>query len=326
MRRRDVIRGIAGSAAAWSLVARAQPANKLPTIGLLGSTNAAGLGPSIAAFIARLRELGWIDGRTVSIEYQFGEGSTQRYSAIATEFVRRKVDIIVTSSTPAVFAAKNATSEIPIVFASAGDPVATGLVESLAHPGGNVTGLGFQTIDTAGKRIQLLRQVIPDLKQLAVLGNSSDPSSAAEMLAAGSAATSLGLEIQTIGIHRADEIASAFESFKGRAGALYVATSPLLGANHKLLASLALSARLPTVHGVPYYVEAGGLMFYGANFIDLWRRAADMVDKILRGAKPADLPVEDPTKFELVINLTTAKALGLTIPASILSLADQLIE
>ena len=274
----------------------------------------------------RLREHGWIEGRTVTIEYEFGEGRTERYSAIAAEFVRRKVDMIVTSSTPAVTAAKNATSKIPIVFASAGDPVATGLVESLAHPGGNVTGLGFQTIDTAGKRIQLLRQIIPDLKRLAILGNPGDPASAAEMLAAGSAAATLGLEIQSIGIQRGDEIAPAFDAFKGRAEALYVATSPLLGASNKLLAALALSARLPTMHGIRYYVEAGGLMFYGANFLDLWRRAGDMADKILRGAKPADIPVEEPAKFELVINLTTAKALGLVIPASILSLADELIE
>jgi putative tryptophan/tyrosine transport system substrate-binding protein len=273
-----------------------------------------------------LREHGWIEGRTVTIEYEFGEGRIERYSAIAAEFVRRKVDMIVTSSTQAVAAAKNATSKIPIVFASAGDPVATGLVESLAHPGGNVTGLGFQTIDTAGKRIQLLRQIIPDLKRLAILGNPGDPASAAEMLAAGSAAATLGLEIQTIGIQRGDEIAPAFDAFKGHAEALYVATSPLLGANNKLLAALALRARLPTMHGIRYNVEAGGLMFYGANFLDLWRRAGDMADKILRGAKPADIPVEEPAKFELVINLTTAKALGLVIPASLLSLADELIE
>jgi putative ABC transport system substrate-binding protein len=326
MRRRDFVKGIAGSAIAWPLAASAQQPARLPTIGLLGSTNAAGLGPSIAAFVARLREHGWIEGRTVTIEYEFGEGSIERYSAIAAEFVRRKVDVIVTSSTPAVAAAKNATSKIPIVFAAAGDPVATGLVESLAHPGGNVTGLGFQTIDTAGKRIQLLRQIIPDLKRLAVLGNPGDPASAAEMLAAGSAATTLGLEIQTIGIQRGDEIVPAFDAFKGRAEALYVATSPLLGANNRLLAALALSTRLPTMHGIRYYVEAGGLIFYGANFLDLWRRASDMADKILRGAKPADIPVEEPAKFELVINLTTAKALGLVIPASLLSLADELIE
>jgi len=303
-----------------------QQAAKLPTIGFLGSTNAAALGPWLAAFVARLGVLGWIEGHIVVIEYRWGEGSVERYSAIAAEFVRRKVDIIVTSSTPAVLAAKHATSEIPIVFPTAGDPIATGLVESLVHPGGNVTGLGFQTIETAGKRIQLLRQIVPNLKRLAVLGNSGDPASAAEMVAAGSAAATLGLENQTIGIQQADEIAPAFETFKGRAEALYVATSPLLGANNKLLAAPALSARLPTVHGTRYYVVDGGLMFYGANFTDLWRRAADMVDKILRGAKPVDLPVEQPTTFELIINRTTAKVLGLTIPASLLSLADELIE
>jgi putative tryptophan/tyrosine transport system substrate-binding protein len=326
IRRREFIVTL-GGAAAGPLTARAQNQRRgRPIIGFMGSTTATDLGQLVAVFVQRLRELRWVDGQTVTIEYRWGEGRAERYSEIAAEFVRRKVDLIVTNSTPAVLAAKHATSEIPIVFPTAGDPIAAGIVDGLVHPGGNITGLGFQTIDTAGKRVQLLLQVIPDLRQLAVLGNPGDPASAAEMLAAGAAAKTLGLEIQTIGIRQAEEIAPAFDSFTGRSDGLYVSTSPPFGSSRKLIADLALSARLPTVHSIRQYVEAGGLLFYGASLPELWRRAAEMVDKILRGAKPADIPVELPTRFELVINLTTAKALGLTIPASLLSLAGELID
>ena len=283
--------------------------------GFLGSSTPSAQGQWTAAFVQRLRELGWIEGRTVAIEYRWAEGRSERFAEIAAEFVRLKVDVIVTSGTAAVLAAKQATSVIPIVFAVAGDPVGTGLVASLARPGGNVTGLSIQQTDLAGKRLELLREVVPGLRRLAILANVGNPAAVLEMGEVQAAARTLGLEVATFEIRRAEDIAPAFEALKGRADALYVCADPLVITNRIRINTLALGARLPTMHGVREYVEAGGLMSYGPNFPDLFRRAADYVDKILRGAKPADLPVEQPTKFDLVINLTTAKALGLDRPA-----------
>ena len=274
----------------------------------------------------RLRELGWIEGRTVAIEYRWAEGRSERFAEIAAEFVRLKVDVIVTAGTAAVVAAKQATSVIPIVFAAAGDPVGTGLVASLARPGGNVTGLSNQSADLAGKRLELLREVVPGLRRLAIMANVGNPIGVLEMGEVQAAARTLGLEVVTLEIRRAEDIAPAFEALKGRADALYVVTDPLVNTNRIRINTLALGARLPTMHGIREYVEAGGLMSYGPNFPDLFRRAADYVDKILRGAKPADIPVEQPTKFDLVINLTTAKALGLDVPPTLLARADEVIE
>jgi ABC-type uncharacterized transport system substrate-binding protein len=314
-----------GGAAAWPLAARAQQ-RAMPVIGFLVAGTPLSHGQWVAAFVQRLRELGWTEGRTIAIEYRWGEGRNERFAEIAAEFVRRKVDVIVTSATAAVVAAMQATSVIPIVFAAAGDPVGTGLVASLARPGGNVTGLSIQQTDVAAKRLELLREFVPGLRRLAILANVDGPAVLLDMREVQTTARPLGLEVVTSEIQRGEDIAPAFEALKGRTDALYVCIDPLVNSHRIRINTLALAARLPTMHGSREYVEAGGLMSYGPNRPDLWRRSADIVDKILRGAKPADLPVEQPTKFDLVINLTTAKALGLDIPAAVLARADEVIE
>jgi putative ABC transport system substrate-binding protein len=324
IRRRQFIVTL-GCAAAWPLVARAQQAGKLPTIGFLGAD------PSIeskrvAAFVQRLRELGWIDGRNLAIEYRWAEGRNERYAENAAELVRLKVDVIVTVATVPTLAAKQATAVIPIVFAPSGDPVGTGLVASLARPGGNVTGLSSQTAETAGKRLELLREIVPGLGRLAIMGNVGNPISVLELGEVQAAARALGLEVITSELRRAEDISPAFDALKGRADALYVCTDPLVNTHRIRVNTLALAARLPTMHFFREYVEAGGLMSYGPSPVHLFRRGAEYVDKILRGAKPDDLPVEQPTKFDLIINLTTAKALGLTIPEPFLLRADEVIE
>jgi len=315
-----------GGAAAWPLAARAQQASKLPTIGFLGAATASVAGQWFAAFVKRLHELGWMEGRNVAIEVRWAEGRSERYAEIAAEFVRLNVDVIVTVGTPASLAAKQATSVVPIVFVAASDPVGTGLVASLARPGGNVTGLSNQQADLAGKRVELLREVVPGLRRLAILANVGNPAGVLEMDDVQAAARTIGLEVATLEIRRAEDIAHGFELLKSRADALYVVSDPLLGSNRVRINTLALGMRLPTLHAFRDHVEAGGLMSYAANFPDLYRRSADLVDKILRGTKPGDIPVEQPTKFELVINLTTAKALGITVPSNVLALADEVIE
>jgi putative ABC transport system substrate-binding protein len=324
--RRKFLATLGGAAAAWPLAARAQQSAKLPTIGFLVAGTPSSHGQWVAAFVQRLRELGWIEGRTITIEYRWAEGRSERFAEIAAEFVRRKVDVIVTSATEAVVAAKQATSVIPIVIAAAGDPVGTGLVASLARPGGNVTGLSIQQTDVAAKRLELLREIVPGLRRLAILGNVSGPAVVLDMREAEAAARTLGLEVITSEIRRGEDIAPAFAALKGRAEALYLPIDPLVNSHRFRINTLALAARLPTIHVFREGVEVGGLMAYGPNVTDLFRRAADFVDKILRGAKPADIPVEQPRKFDLIINLTTAKALGLTIPDKLLALADEVIE
>ncbi|MFL6822769.1 MAG: ABC transporter substrate-binding protein [Xanthobacteraceae bacterium] len=273
----------------------------------------------------RLRELGWIEGRTIGIEYRWGDGRAERLPEIAAEFVRLKVDVIVTTGTP-VPILKEATSTIPIVFTIANDPIGGGLVRSLSRPGGNVTGLSQLAADLGGKRLELLREVVPDLRRVAMLSNFGNAVTASEMIQVLEAAQTLGLEVVNSEIRRPEEITPAIESLKGRADAIYVQTDPLMNTNRVRISTLALGARLPTLGGVREYVEAGGLMSYGPNFPDLFRRAAEYVDKILRGAKPADIPVEQPTKFDLVFNLTTAKVLGLKVPEAFLLRADEVIE
>jgi putative ABC transport system substrate-binding protein len=280
----------------------------------------------VGAFVQRLRELGWIEGRNVAIEYRWADGRTERLAEFAAEFVRLKVDVIVTSGTPPVIAAKQATSVIPIVFAAVGDPVGTGLVTSLARPGGNVTGLSIQAIDLAGKRLELLHEVVPGLRRLAIMANAGAPPALLEMAEVQTTTRVLGLEVVVSEIRRPEDIAPAFEAFKGRAEALYVCNDPLVTTNRIRINTLALGMELPTMYNVREFVEAGGLMSYGPNFLDLYRRAADFADKILRGARPADIPVEQPTKFELAINLKTAKALGLEVPPTLLARADEVIE
>jgi ABC-type uncharacterized transport system substrate-binding protein len=325
MKRREFITLVGGTVIAWPLAARAQQRGRLPTIGFLGAPTLIGGRGWLEAFVQRMRELGWIEGQTIVIEVRWGEGRAERYSALAAEFVRLKVDVIVTSGA-AVVAAKQATSIIPIVFPAAPDPLGSNLVASLARPGGNVTGLSMQQPDLASKRLELLREVVPGLRRLTILANVGYPSAVVEMGEVQAAVRTLGFEATTLEIRRAEDIAPAFEGLRGGADALYVCSEPLVNTNRIRVITLALGARLPTMYGYREFVESGGLMSYGPNIPDLFRRAGDYVDKILRGTKPGDLPVQQPTKFDLVINLTTAKALGLKIPESFLLRADEVIE
>jgi putative ABC transport system substrate-binding protein len=326
LKRREFITLLGGAAATWPVAARAQQPAKLPIIGFMGESTPEGQRQWVAAFVQRLSERGWSEGRNVVIEYRWAAGRNERFTEIMAELVRLKVDIIVTQGTPAVLAAKQATSGIPVVFAIAGNPVANGLVASLARPGGNVTGLTNQSAELAGKRIELLRDVMPGLRRLAIMANVDNPSVVLDMREVQAAAQTLGLDVTTADIRRSADIAGAFAALAGRADAIYVAGDPLVTTNRTRLAILAAGARLPTIHPNRENVEAGGLMSYGPNLPDLHRRAADFVDKILRGAKPADLPVEQPTKYDLVINLITATALGLEVPQTLLSRADEVIE
>ena len=313
MRRRAFL-SVVGWAALCPTALAVETGKKRPTIGFLGSTNPTIWSTFADAFVQRLREHGWIDGYNVSIQYRWAEGREDRYGELATQLVNSKVDVIVTGGTAAIMATKLATSEIPIIFASAGDPVGTGLVASLAHPGGNVTGLSNQQTDLAGYRLELLHEVVPGMHRVALLGNVASPNVVLEMKAAQAAAARLDLESLRLEVRKADEIVPTLESIAGRADGLYVCTDPLLTLDQVRINTLALKQGLPTIHAFRQYVEAGALMSYGPDFPDLFRRAADFVDKILHGAKPADLPVEQPVTFDLFVNLTTAKALGLKIP------------
>jgi putative tryptophan/tyrosine transport system substrate-binding protein len=326
MRRRDLIAFLGGATAVWPFVARAQQQAKLPTIGFLGAATPAVASQWVNAFVKRLGELGWIDGRTVAIEYRWVEARPELYTEIAAELVKLKVDVIVTWASAPVLAAKQSTAAIPIVFAAQMDPVGAGVVASLARPGGNITGMSIQQTDTAGKRLELLREVVPNLGRLAIMANVGAPGAVLEKHEVETTARTLGLEVTASEIRQVEDIHSAIEGFKSRADALYVATDPLVFNNRIQINTLAQNGRLPTIYGAREYVDAGGLMSYGPNWTDLFRRAAEQVDKILRGAKPGDIPVEQPTKFDLVINLKTAKALGLTVPPSLLLRADEVIE
>jgi putative tryptophan/tyrosine transport system substrate-binding protein len=325
MRRRDFIKFTLGSAA-WPLTARTGQAATLPTIGFLGSTTASIASSWVAAFVQRLRELGWIEGDTVAIEFRWAEGRKQRADELAAELVKLQVDVIMTYGTQTVQAAKQATNSIPIVFALPGDPVATGLVASLARPGGNLTGLSSQGTDIATKRLEILGEAIPGLRRLALMGNAVNPASVMDMAKVQAAAHAQGLDAAIFEIRRAEDLEPTIESLKGRFDALYIPPDALINTHRIRINALALSARLPTMHGARDYVEGDGFMSYGPSFSDQFRRAAEYVDRILRGAKPAELAVQQPTKFELVINLKTAKALGVTMPVLLLVLADELIE
>ena len=326
MRRREFISFLGSTAAAWPLAARAQQVAKLPIIGFLGSGTPETNGLWRAAFIQRLHELGWVEGQNLAIEYRWADGNIDRAAEFAAEFVQHKVDVIVTYANPVIEAAKHATSRIPIIFAAAADPLGTGLVASLAQPGGNVTGLSIQHTDLASKRLELLREVTPHLHRLAVIVNGHNPASMLDMQQAEVAAHAFNLEIATVKIQRADDIAPALKEIDGHADALYVCIDTVLFSNRTHITTFALAAHLPTMFSNPEYVEEGGLMSYSANFPDLFRRAGDYVDKVLRGAKPAEIPVEQPVRFDLTINLTTAKALKLSVPLSLLATADKVIE
>jgi ABC-type uncharacterized transport system substrate-binding protein len=322
MRRREFMTLLGGAAATWPVAARAQQVARLPTIGFFSPNTRSVASPWTAAFVERLREVGWIEGRTIAIEYRWGEGRGDRTAEVISEFVRLNPDVIVTHGQSNIVAAKEATSAIPIVFALATDPVASGFVASLARPGGNATGLSIQGTDLVGKRLELLREVVPSLRRLAIMCDFRNP----EMAEAEAAARMLGLEVTTLPLRKPEDITPAFGTLKGTADALYVGADPLVNSSRVRINILALGARLPTMHGFREAVEVGALLSYGPNFADLFRRAADYVDKILRGMKPAELPVEQPTRFDLVINLTTATALGLTIPEAFLLRADEVIE
>jgi len=324
--RRQFVSALGGTMVGWPVAARAQQAGKPPTIGFFGATTLPAIQNYVTAFTQELRELGWIEGRTVSIEYRWAEGRNDRMNEIAAEFVRLKVDVIVTQGNAATAAAKHATSTIPIIFGLAGDPVGTGLVASLARPGGNVTGLSLQQPDTSAKRLELLHEVVPNLRRVAIMANAANSVNVREMPEVQAAARKLGLEASAIEIRQAEDIAPAFGGLKGNVDALYVLGDTLLYANRTGIATLAASAKLPTISSQPEYAAAGGLMSYGPESADLFRRAAEFVDRILHGANPADIPVEQPTKFYLVVNLTTAKALGLTMPQTLLVAADEVIE
>ena len=300
----------------------AQQPTKIPRIGILAPGSSAF--PASAyydSFRQGLRELGYIEGKNIFIEIRYAEGKQDQLSDIATELVKLKVDVIVTSTRPGVLAAKNATSAIPIVFAAVGDPVRAGLVSSLARPGGNITGLSILETELFGKRLELLKETFPKITRVAYFREGTG---SAEMQAA---ARALGLQLQSLDVRSAKDFDGAFEAvLKERAQALTTAASPVISTNQQRIVAFAAKNRLPALYPYSEFIEAGGLMFYGVSFSDLFRRAATYVDKILKGAKPADLPVEQPTKFEFVINLITAKQIGLTIPPNVLVRADKVIK
>jgi putative ABC transport system substrate-binding protein len=306
------------------MAAVAQQSGRLPTIGFLGA-DALGFGPWTAAFVARLRELGWIDGRTIAIEYRWSEGRNARYAEIAAEFVRLKVDVIVTvgSAVPTI---RQATGAIPIVFAVAIDPVGSGLVASLAKPGGNITGLSLQATNLAGKRLELLRELIPNLRRLAIIFNGGNDQTLLEMNETVAAARTLNLDIALLEIRQMQDIAPVFEKLNAEADALYVVVDQLVVTNFNRILTFALSTRLPMIYSTRDFVRSGELMSYGPSYVDLFRHAGDYVHRILQGSKPGDMPVEQPTRFELVLNLTTARALGLRVPESFFLRVDDVIE
>jgi putative ABC transport system substrate-binding protein len=325
MRRREVLSLLGGAAVAWPLAARAQQA-KVLTIGFMGSGTLASQGKWVAAFVQRLRERGWVEGRNLAIDYRWAEGRSERMAEIAAEFSRLKVDVILTYSTQAALAAKQATASIPVVFTLVADPVGSGLVAGLARPGGNVTGISTQSTDLAGKRLELLREAVPGLATVAILANVANPSAQVDVSELQAAARTVGIAVEIVEIRKAADIAPALESLAGRAQAIYFPPDPLFFVNRIRISKATVGARLPTIYATRDFVEAGGLMSYGPNFTDLFSRAGNHVDKILRGAKPADLPVEQPTRFDLVVNLITARALGITVPPTLLARADEVIE
>jgi len=327
VRRRDFIALLGGAAAGWPLAARGQQADGVRRVGLLLAIANGPVGQAYArAFEQQLQRQGWTVGRNLTIEVRWGEGQVEHFAEIVAEFVRLKVDVIVTTGTPAALLAKQATSVIPVVFTQSGDPIGTGLITSLARPGGNLTGLSNQNRDAAGKRVEFLREMDPGLRRLAILANVDNPSVVLKRAEVEQAARKLGLDVTELEIRREEEIAPALSSLSGPGLALYVLGDSVTRINARRINTLALAARLPTMHEARDQVEAGGLMSYAERITEQYQRAADYVDKILRGAKPGDLPAEQPNKLDLVINMTTAKALGLTVPSTMFAIADEVIE
>jgi putative tryptophan/tyrosine transport system substrate-binding protein len=307
-------------------IAEARQAKKVPRIGYLTAASASAMVPRANAFRQGLRELGYVEGKNILIEYQYADGKLDRLPALAAELVRLNVDIIVSGGPAATRPAREATSTIPIIMAQDGDPVGNGFVASLAQPGGNITGLSTVAPEMSGKRLELLKEIMPKLSRVAVFGNSSDPGNARVLKETELAAAAFGLKVQYIEVVSLADIETAFRSAsKGRADAVLLIPNPILTPHRAMVADLAVKSRLPVIYDTQY-VEAGGLMTYGVNLPDLDRRAATYVDKILKGAKPADLPVEQPTKFEFIINLKAAKQIGLTIPPNVLARADKVLK
>ena len=327
MDRRSFVSTAAGALLVRAFPANAQPAKRVPRIGVLHPGTPASAPQSVEAFRQGLSEHGYEEGKNIVVERRYTESRLERVAEIAAEFVRLKVDVIVTSLDVATAAVKQQTQTIPIVMAISIDPVATGFVSSLARPGGNVTGLSAMAPELAAKRLELLKEVVPGLSRVAIMWNTNVPGNLLEYKEAGDAARSMRLQLQSVEVSSVDDFERAFSALKtGGAEALIVAGSGLTSTNAGQIANLAMKHRLPSMVSSRDRVDAGGLIAYGPNLAELWRRAATYVDKILKGAKPGDLPVEQPTKFELIINLKTAKALGLTIPPSLLRRADEVIQ
>jgi putative ABC transport system substrate-binding protein len=325
MRRREFILLLGSFAAVSTSAANGQQSAKPPVVGFLVAGTQASHGAWVAAFAQRLSELGWTEGRNVKIEYRWAAGDSRQMTEFAAEFAQQKVDVIVTSAYGAV-AAKQATSTIPVVFAAYGDAVASGLVGSLARPGGNVTGLTVQPSDLSSKRLELLREIIPNVRRLTALVNSGYLGGTQEVIGIRTASAKLNMDADILEIRTADDIEAALATLTGRTDALYVYSEPLTNANRYQIIKAATSAKIPTIFGFREFVDAGGLISYGPDFMDLFKRAAEFTDRILRGANPADIPVQQPVKFDLIINLRAAKALGLKISETVLTLADEVIE
>jgi putative tryptophan/tyrosine transport system substrate-binding protein len=324
MRRREFILLISSVAVDASAAAYGQQLAKPAIIGFLVAGSPASHGTWVAAFAQRLSELGWTDGRNIKIEYRWAAGDIRQTNEFAAEFVQQKVDVIVTSAY-GVSAANEATSTIPIVSAAYGDLVAKGLVKSLARPGGNVTGLSIQPVELSSKRLELLREIIPNVRRLAALVNTHVVGEQ-EVVGIRTASAKLNIDTKLLDVQTAEDIEAAMATLAGQTDALYVFSEPLTNANKDKIIKAATAAKIPTIFGFREFVDAGGLISYGPNFIDLFVRAAEFTDKILRGANPADLPVQQPVKFDLIINLKAAKALGLSISETVLTRADEVIE
>ena len=326
MKRRDMIAGVA-VAMAWPLAASAQQAGTIHKVGYLSPGSPPSSPSAPTPFLDALAELGWVEGKNVVVERRYADNRPEQLPGLAAELVHLNVDVIVAIGTLGPLAAKRATSTIPIVMMAAGDPLGSGLVASLARPGGNVTGMSLMVPDIGGKRLELLKELLPRLSRVAVLWDAANPYPAIVFKETQAAGQSLGIEVQSLEVRGPDDFDGAFEAArKGRPDALITVEDPLTFTYQRRISDFAVIEKLPSLFGTREDVAAGGLMSYGASLADLFRRAAGYVDKILKGAKPADLPVQQPTKFELVVNLKTAKALGLTLPESILARADAIVE
>jgi putative ABC transport system substrate-binding protein len=324
MRRRDFIT-LLGSAAAWPIAARGQQLTSIPRIGFLSQSPRAG--PNVGSLKEGLRELGLVDGQNVAFEYRFAAGRLEELASLADDLVRGKVDVIATAATPAARAAQRATSTIPIVIVDPGDPVELGLVQSLARPGGNITGQVSIAPDLASKRLALLKETVPSISRVAILWNAAIPPAEVALKELRAAAATLKVDILPVEIDEPQQFVGSFATIaQGRADGLFVFPDPLTFNSSRSIADLANEHRIPAMFGDRQFVDAGGLISYGPSYADMWRRAGNYVGRILKGAKPSDLPVEQPTKFELVVNLRAAKAIGLTIPELFLARADEVIE